>query len=251
MAKKASRHVVVWIGWLVVGGAVAGMAGSSSAADPPKAEAKARSKKPAPGKAKTDPTKWRSLFDGKSLKGWKAPQFGGEGKVVVKDGSIQLERGDMMTGIAYAGGDFPKMDYEVSLEGKRVDGNDFFCTTTFPVGDSFCSLVTGGWGGSVVGLSSIDYYDASDNMTTKFKDFKTGQWYKFRIRVTKDKIQAWVDDEQTVDLETKGHKISIRFECDLCKPFGVASWCTTGAVRDIRVRALTDAEKKSEPKKEP
>ncbi len=247
MARNARRQVVVWIAWLAVVGAVAGLSVAASAADPAKGEAKA--KKSSSGKAKADPTKWKSLFDGKSLKGWKTPQFGGEGKVAVKDGAIVLERGDGMTGIAYAGTDFPKMDYEVSLEGKRVDGSDFFCTTTFPVGDSFCSLVTGGWGGSVAGLSSIDYYDASDNMTTKFKDFKTGQWYKFRVRVTKDKIQAWIDDEKTVDLETKGHKISIRFECDPCKPFGVASWNTTGAVRDIRVRALTEEEKKSEPEK--
>ena len=52
------------------------------------------------------------------------------------------------------------MDYEVTLEGKRVAGDDFFCTTTFPVGESFCSFVVGGWHGTVVGLSSIDGMDA-------------------------------------------------------------------------------------------
>ena len=29
------------------------------------------------------------------------------------------------------------------------DGSDFFCTTTFPVGDAFCSFVVGGWSGTV------------------------------------------------------------------------------------------------------
>ena len=42
---------------------------------------------------------------------------------------------------------------------------------------------------------------------------------------------------------------SIRAECELCKPFGVATWRTTGAVRDIRVRALTAEEKKAAEKK--
>ena len=28
-----------------------------------------------------DPFAWRSMFDGKTLKGWKVPQFGGEGEV--------------------------------------------------------------------------------------------------------------------------------------------------------------------------
>ena len=41
----------------------------------------------------------------------------------------------------------------------------------------------------------------------------------------------------------KNKKLSIRPECEPCKPFGVATWRTVGAVRDIRVRGLTEAEK--------
>jgi Domain of Unknown Function (DUF1080) len=130
-----------------------------------------------------------------------------------------------------------------------VDGNDFFCTTTFPVGESFCSLVVGGWGGTVVGLSNINSMDASENETSNRKEFKQNQWYRVRIRVTKDKIRAWIDDEKMVEVDTEDKKISIRVECFACKPFGIATWHTAGAVRDIRVRTLTDAEKKpSKPK---
>jgi hypothetical protein len=208
------------------------------------------------GKEAAEP-KWESLFDGKTLKGWKAPQFGGDGKVEVKDGAIVMERGDSMTGIAWTG-KVPTMDYELTLEGKRVDGVDFFCTTTFPVGSSHCSFVVGGWGGPVVGLSSLDYYDAADNETTRIKDFKLNQWYRFRIRVTKEKIECWIDKEKMVDLQyvrweddngqkvKKERKITIRHECDLCRPLGVSTWCTTGAVRDIRIRSLTPKEKKAE-----
>ena len=46
-----------------------------------------------------------------------------------------------------------------------MKGGDFFATLTFPVDDSFCTFVTGGWGGDIVGLSSIDGWDASDNET--------------------------------------------------------------------------------------
>jgi hypothetical protein len=213
--------------------------GQCAAAETPKAEAKkADAKKPA-----TDAAKWRALFDGKTLKDWKAPDFGGQGKVLVKDRTIVMEAGAMMTGATYAG-KFPKMNYEVTLEGMRIDGSDFFCTTTFPVGDSFVSMVVGGWGGSLVGISSVDFYDASDNATSRSMDFKNKQWYRFRIRVTKDKIEAWIDNEKMVDLVTKGKKLSIRFECDLCRPFGISTWMTAGAVRDIRVRDLTSAEVK-------
>jgi hypothetical protein len=135
--------------------------GRCAAAESPKPEAKkSAAKKPA-----ADKTKWRALFDGKTLAGWKAPNFGGEGKVLVKDGTIVMEAGSMMTGVTYTG-PMPKMNYEVTLEGMRIDGSDFFCTTTFPVGDSFVSLVVGGWGGSLVGISSVDFYDASDNQTS-------------------------------------------------------------------------------------
>jgi len=190
-----------------------------------------------------DRAAWKTLCDGKSLTGWKAVNFGGEGEVVVKGGAVLLEQGNDMTGIVYARGDFPKMDYEVVVEAKKLEGSDFFCTTTFPVGDTHCSLVTGGWGGSVVGLSTIDFRDASENDTTTYQDFKRDQWYRFRIRVTKERIAAWIDDKQVVDVATPGKKLSIRSECDLCRPFGVASWRTTGAVRDVRVRPLTTAEK--------
>jgi hypothetical protein len=210
----------------------------------------------APGGKEAAEPKWESLFDGKTLKGWKAPQFGGEGKVEVKDGAIVMGRGDSMTGVTYAG-KVPTVDYELTFEGKRVDGVDFFCTTTFPVGKSHCSFVVGGWGGPVVGLSSIDYYDAADNETTRIKDFKLNRWYRIRICVTQEKIECWIDSEKMVDLQyvrwetedgkkvKKERKISIRHECDLCRPLGISTWCTTGAVRDVRIRSLAGAAEKT------
>ncbi len=199
-------------------------------------------KEPAP--PKKDKGGWKKLFDGKTMGGWKVADFFGKGKAHVQDGAIVLEEGKQMTGITYVRGDFPTMDYEVTLEGKRIAGDDFFCTTTFPVGDSFCSFVVGGWGGKTVGLSSIDFEDASRNETNKSKEFKTGQWYRLRIRVTKKKIEAWIDREKMVDLGLADRNVSIRVECSRCKPFGIATWQTTGAVRDVRVRALSEAEKK-------
>ena len=202
----------------------------------------ADAQKPAADKSKPA---WKALFDGKALTGWKSTDFGGEGEVTVKDGVILMEVGNDMTGITYSRDDFPKIDYEVTLEGKKVKGSDFFCTTTFPVGDSHCSLVVGGWGGAVVGLSSIDGRDASENDTKSLQTFERDKWYRVRIRVTGERIQAWIDDKRVVDLATKGKKITIRGECDASKPFGIATWRTVGAVRDIRLRSLTEEEKKA------
>ncbi len=192
---------------------------------------------------------WKSLFDGKTLKGWKQSDFFKPGKSSVKDGAIILEKGTKMTGLTYDGKDFPKMNYEVSLESKRIDGRDFFCTTTFPVGDSFCSFVVGGWGGSVTGLSSIDGIDASENQTGQGIEYKNDQWYKIRIRVTDKRVETWIDKEQTVDLDTSDVKLGIRIECNVSTPFGIASYDTVGAVKDIKVRNLSPAEIKEVAKK--
>ncbi len=208
-------------------------------------EGRARGDDKAPAADKKEQANWKKLFDGKSLTGWKAANFGGEGKVKVDKGAIVMELGEPMTGVAYTRPDFPKMNYEVTLEGKKLAGNDFFCTTTFPVGDSFCSLVIGGWGGSIVGISSINFQDASENETSTFQNFKQDQWYKIRIRVTPHRIESWIDQKQVVDLDTRDKKLSIRIECDLCKPFGIATYRTTGAVRDLQVRPLTAAEVKA------
>lgn len=227
--------------WLLIVTLLAGASYCNCADDP----AKEGAANPAKGKAD-----WTTIFDGKSLGKWKSAGYIGGGKVDVKDGALIMEKGAYMTGAVYKGGDFPKIDYEVVLEGKKLAGNDFFCTTTFPVGNDFCSLVVGGWGGQVVGLSSLNHMDASENDTSTSQEFKKDRWYKVRILVVKDRIQAWIDDKQLIDADTSERKISIRIECDQCKPFGLCTYDTTGAVRDVRVRMLTEAEKKAAAKRE-
>jgi len=186
-----------------------------------------------------DGAKWISLFDGKTLKNWNRTQFGGEGDVYVKDGQMILEMGADLTGVTWKKKEtLPRIDYEVTLDAKRVDGTDFFCALTFPVNKDACSLVLGGWGGGLCGLSSIDGMDASENDTTTFQEFKNGQWYRVRLRVMKKRIQAWLDKEQIVDADITGSKISVRIEVELSRPFGIATWQTTGAIKNIRIRKL-------------
>jgi hypothetical protein len=194
---------------------------------------------PAPAVAAKKPAEdpWHSLFDGKTLDQWNVTKFGGEGEVHVEDGNLILEMGSSATGVTLQT-KFPKVNYEVTLEAMRVDGIDFFCGLTFPVADSHCSFIVGGWSGGVVGLSCLDYFDASENETTRFAQFEKGRWYKIRVRVTDKKIEAWIDDESYVDVETTDRVISIRPEMELSKPFGIASWETKAALRNLKYRKL-------------
>ncbi len=183
-------------------------------------------------------TGWKSMFDGRTLAGWQATEFAGHGEVRCESGMVVLEMGNDMTGINWTN-DTPKVNYEIAMDALRVQGTDFFCGFTFPVKDSHCSLILGGWGGSVTGISSLEGEDASENETTKFMRFESGRWYRVRVRVTETKIEAWLDKEKIVDLATAGKKIGLRFgEIEMSKPLGVASWETGAALREIKIRKI-------------
>lgn len=180
---------------------------------------------------------WHSLFDGFSLAGWRETPFSGRGKIRVEDNSIVLEKG-ILTGITWSR-DFPKYNYEVRLEAMRVEGSDFFAGITFPVYDSFCSWITGGWGGMVVGLSSLDDMDASENDTSIRRTFESGRWYALRLRVTEDRIRAWIDERLVIDAYFADRLVGLRpGEIELSKPFGIASYQTKAKLRKIEYRLL-------------
>ena len=195
-------------------------------------------------KPATDGVAWKSLFDGKQLGDWKPTRFGGEGEVSIKDKQIKCDYGQYMTGVTYSGKGLPTNNYELELEAIREDGSDFFCGLTFPVDKSHASFIIGGWGGSVVGISSIDDMDASENNTTGYKVFKNGQWYKIRVRVTPNRLQAWINDEMFVDEDVDGERLSTRIEVDRSKPLGVCCFDTQAAFRNIRMRKVTEPAKK-------
>jgi hypothetical protein len=181
---------------------------------------------------------WQPIFDGKTLTNWQSTKFTGEAAVKVEDGQIILETGGPLTGITWSGAALPTTNYEISLQARRVEGRDFFAGITFPVADSFCSLILGGWGGTVIGLSSINGMDASENDTSQSMTFELGRWYNIRIRVTPAKIEAWLDDRQIINQDITGKKIDTRIEVAMSQPLGVASYRTKSALRDIRLRRL-------------
>jgi len=182
----------------------------------------------------TDPS---YLFDGVSLDGWEIADFALQGSVSVKKGELILEMGDGCTGITWEN-DPPVMDYRISLDAKRVDGNDFFCGLTFPVDNEFCTLIVGGWGGALIGLSCIDGRDASDNETTGRMNFQDNRWYHIAIEVSNGKITAMIDDQVVVDFTKRNHRLSVRPEVQFNIPLGIATWRTTAAYKNIRLEII-------------
>ena len=178
----------------------------------------------------------RVLFwSGASLKDWETSEFGTGRDVTDKDGVIQLQAGFPLTGIFSQAKEWPTENYEIELEFQRVEGNDFPCCLTFPVGDSHCSLVIGGWGGTLVGISCIDGIDASANATKKIVSIESGKWYRARVQVRADQINCWIDDDQVVELPTKGLKLTVRNEVRLSRPLGICSFESTAEFKNFKV----------------
>ncbi len=208
---------------------------NSTAAKPDAATTKKETKK-----------QWKPLFNGKDLKGWKVTNFGGEGKVEINSrGEVVIHEGVDLSGLTTTRKDLPTTNYEVEFEAQRAQGTDFFVGYTFPVGDSACSLVMGGWGGGVCGISSLDFMDASENETTSYRDFVRGKWYKVRVRVTDSHIQVWQGKWTLADVERANHKIDVRFEMEVSKPMGFATYQTVGKFRKARIRVLNADEVKA------
>jgi hypothetical protein len=187
--------------------------------------------------ASTNVNMQQVLFDGNSIQGWEVIDFSGHGAVTVSDSCIVLEKGQTCTGIRWTQ-DFPNLDYEITLDAMRADGNDFFCGMTFPVGKACCTLIIGGWGGNVVGLSSIDGYDAANNATGQMRILSSKHWYPIRLRVRQDSIQAWISEDKIVEFEIDDHRLSLRWEMEPCKPFGIATWKTTAMLRNLYLRRI-------------
>ncbi len=184
---------------------------------------------------------WRLLSD-EFASSWKAAGIPDEGGITIKEGEITLQAGQPMTGARFAAWEtakLPRSRYAIEFEAMRVDGNDFFGTVTFPVNDSHVSLIIGGWGGTLVGISSIDDMDASENNTRGNAYFKNNEWHKVRIEVRDDDLRAWINDKLFVNVSTKGHKLGLRpGDIEKCIPFGFASHATQARVRGVIVRRL-------------
>lgn len=182
---------------------------------------------------------WKQL-DIREGGSWDECRFGGDGPVEFKNGVIKLGFGDPLTGARWEG-DFPKMNYEVALEARRTAGFDFFCGLTVPVGEEErCSLILGGWGGSLVGISSIDGMDAANNETMLIRDFEQEQWYKVRMRVTPKRLVVWLDEDEVIDLERDDRPLDIRSEMEETVPVGVAAFQCEAEIRNVRVRRLEE-----------
>jgi len=197
--------------------------------------------RPAPEPA--GPTSWELLAPPHAAE-WRPAGIPDQGEALVRAGEIQLAAGLPMTGIAFGAWEsagLPGTNYAVEYEAMRVEGEDIFGMLTFPVAShaAHATFVLGGWGGTVTGISSIDFADAGENSTRGEQRFENGRWYRVRLEVRPDDLRAWVEGRLVVNASIKGRQVSLRPGfIDHCLPFGFATWNTEARIRAVRVERL-------------
>lgn len=183
-------------------------------------------------------TRWH-LLEPPHEAAWSQAGIPDEGRVALAGGVLSLESGLPMTGAKFTAWEnegLPGTNYAIEYEARRVEGRDIFGMVTFPVAshDAHATFVLGGWGGTVTGISSIQFSDAGENTTRAEQRFENHRWYHIRVEVRPDDLRAWVDGRIVVNASIKGRKVSLRpGDIDHCLPFGFATWNTRAEIRRV------------------
>ena len=179
-----------------------------------------------------------TLFNGTSLDNWSKTDYAGKGEIFIDNNqTLVMEMGATLSGIHWTGDDLPVDNYEISLQARRTMGSDFFCGLTFPYKDSHATLILGGWGGSLIGISSIDDFDASENETGDAYIFEEKEWYDIRLEVMDTKLKVFINGETVIDADVAGKKVAMRVgEIEMSVPLGITTYGTTGEFKNIVLR---------------
>lgn len=187
--------------------------------------------------------------------GWVAMEGMEQGKWMPIDGAAEVEWkkddqtlwvdfGHDLNGVRWTG-ELPSAPYELELEARRLSGTDFFCALTFPVRSEKenVTFIIGGWGGNLVGISSIDGRDASENSTASSQPFEDQRWYRILVRIETHRLQAWIDDRNMVSHDITESELSLREgQIKDCAPLGLATWATRAEMRGMRWRKVGDGD---------
>jgi len=188
------------------------------------------------------PNPWVSMFDGKTMAGWRVVEEGvcdDPGEVSAKSGRMLLAEGgsDRSTSISWMG-PVSRTNYEIKLEAMRLDGSGCLCHVAFPVGDSLCMLIVGG-DGTWVALDRVGAErEYKQNITARSMTFEQDRWYLIHLRVTPADIAVWIDNRKVIDLPLTKHEVQIPSEWTVLRPLGLGTWQSTSTFRNIFIRQL-------------
>ncbi|MEM1451307.1 MAG: DUF1080 domain-containing protein [Planctomycetota bacterium] len=183
--------------------------------------------------ATDDDLEWSVLLDSNDMSRWRTGVFGEDPELEVTERGVVLPIGVPLAGLTYTG-EAPRGTYVLEVQATKEYGSDFFLGVTFPVRDAHLTLVLGGWGGAVCGLSCLDGLDASENDTRLVRSFPNGKLQTVTIEVSDTRVTARIDDVLLVECPLEGRALSIRPEVEPSVPLGIASFATCTTLHRVR-----------------
>lgn len=188
---------------------------------------------------------WQSAMPTPENPRWQMIDFGFNSEPTATAQALVIPSSERVSGLSF-NGDLDALlgqsrdHYEIALQARRTWGNDLFLGLTFPLGrQDAASLVLGGWGGGICGLSDADGQSANANPYKSIRNFENGRWYKVRLRVTPSQVQAWLDGEALFTVERAQVKhFSVRSEVEPTAPLGLFTFATSAEIKDVRARQL-------------
>ena len=177
-----------------------------------------------------------SLFDGKSLRGWRTvdrfPTQAGSGKggaARAQQGQIVLEPGDPYAGIVWTG-EHPVADYELNLEMASFTPAEHLGTIVVPVGTSHKGIR----------ISAAVQDGGEPSAPVRWP---ADRWCRVRVRVTraaagKVRVEVWCRGEKSIDQTKPPLEYAVVGALALVRPLGVCITKTGLALRNITLRQL-------------
>lgn len=184
---------------------------------------------------------WRELYDGSDLSSWELGVYGESDEYEVREDGVVIPQTAALAGMTFRG-DLPRVPYRLSVEATRLYGADFFLGVTFPVSNGHLTLVLGGWGGMVSGLSSLDGLDASRNATRTLRHFPDGDRHEVEIEVTGTDVRVLVDGEAFLATSLVDREVGLRVDVEPSHPLGVATYATSTQLHRVRALELPTGE---------
>ncbi len=148
----------------------------------------------------------------------------------------EIIQSSLITDVNFVFGDRSWEDYELTLQALKERGAEgFLVLFRARDEDSFYWLNLGGWGNTRHAVEKEIEGGRRGIGRGHNGVIETGRWYDVRIRCEGNQLQAWLDEEQIIDLRDEDNP-------HLKGMIGLGTWGTHARYRNLKVKKLVGGE---------